>query len=557
MRRFGRTPLVAGGLAVALLSACTASSSEPQPQPTRIGGGPTTPGTTGATAEASPETGGAVTGAGGAEEPVASVSLTSSGGVLDVHVLPLVRVPGPPGGPELVVLTLDLSVARPATEEGALSPDLRDPKLSGGRGQAGGLRLLDLASDQVHLLALDEDGEGVATPDRGPDGGWGQVEPGQTARLQALYAAPPAGVEAVSLLVPGASLVDRVPVVDGEVPAPHVGPAQAAGATETDEVPPLDPGSVAAAPTYPLETFTTELDGAVRTLETPERSQVDLATDVLFAFDSAELGPSAQSALEAAAEEVGRRGPGQVLVVGHTDDQGPEDYNLDLSQQRAQAVADALNPLLDVDRPVVVEARGDTEPLVPGTDEESRALNRRVTLTVDAAPTQADPGPAVEGELPPAPGQTATGAEGVLLGAPQSRPWRVRVPSVRLVQDHLVADVELSVEDDEVGSPFGPAGVLGGRTDPRGEFSLDYTATARGVVLLRGSTAVYSLDHILDPADPTARLCACDPNTWAELSGDLTSTSTVVFPAVEVGSTVTLQVGSGGNGFRLTDIPVS
>lgn len=67
------------------------------------------------------------------------------------------------------------------------------------------------------------------------------------------------------------------------------------------------------------------------------------------------------------------------------------------------------------------------------------ALNRRVALNVDAAPTV--PVPATEGELPPGPDLTAPGAEGVLLGAPFPRPWRVRVPSARLVEGHVVADV--------------------------------------------------------------------------------------------------------------------
>lgn len=555
MRTTGRTPLAAVLLALPLLAACTGGATGSQPEQTPASSGPATP-----TATAGPAPGTSAPGPGGDDEPVASVPLTTGGGVVQVDVLPLVRVEGPAGAPGLVVLTLYLSVVEPAADGEPLEVDLGDPRIGGARGEAAGLRLLDLRSDQVHLLALDGEGEEVATPraasPSAPGGGWGEVEPGSTARLQAVYAAPPAGVDAVSLLVPGAALVDRVPVVDGEPPAPGVG-ASAAPTGAGDDVPPgLDPGSVADAPTYPLETFTTELEGAVRTLGTPEVSRVDLATDVLFAFDSADLGPPAQAALEVAAEEVRRRGPGPVLVVGHTDDQGSEEYNLDLSGRRAQAVADALAPLLGPERPVVVEARGETEPVLSGTDEESRAVNRRVTLTVDAAPVDVGPALATAGELPPAPDLTASGEEGVLLGAPQTRPWRVRVPSVRLVEGHVVADVELSVEDDEVGSPFGPAGVLGGTVDPRGDYGIDYTATARSVVLLQGSTAVYSLDHVVDPADPGVRLCACDPNTWAELSGDLTSVSTVVFPAVEVGEEVTLEVGQGV-GFRLTDIPVS
>src|SRR5690606_344836 len=67
-------------------------------------------------------------------------------------------------------------------------------------------------------------------------------------------------------------------------------------------------------------------------------------------------------------------------VVGHTDSQGKLDYNLDLSNRRAKAVADALIARgIPKDR---IEARG-VGPLAPAAtndDEEGRAKNRRVVL---------------------------------------------------------------------------------------------------------------------------------------------------------------------------------
>ena len=139
------------------------------------------------------------------------------------------------------------------------------------------------------------------------------------------------------------------------------------------------------------------------------------------------------------------------------------------------------------------------------------------------------------------------------------RPFGLSDPSasVRRVQGHLVADVLITAEDDLVRSPFGPGGVLGGQVDPRGEPGVERTSTARDVVLLQGSTAVFSLDHVLDPADPAERLCACDPDTNGRLDGGQTTTSTVVFPEVAVAQTVTLQVGDGGpRSFCLSEVPV-
>ena len=51
-------------------------------------------------------------------------------------------------------------------------------------------------------------------------------------------------------------------------------------------------------------------------------TMVELPTDTLFAFDSAELGPEAEPKLLKATELVRRGGPGSVGVVGHTDANG-------------------------------------------------------------------------------------------------------------------------------------------------------------------------------------------------------------------------------------------
>ena len=54
----------------------------------------------------------------------------------------------------------------------------------------------------------------------------------------------------------------------------------------------------------------------------------------MFAFDSADLTAEAQAVLDAAADDVRQRAPGEVSVVGHTDDSGAADYNLVINDQR-------------------------------------------------------------------------------------------------------------------------------------------------------------------------------------------------------------------------------
>jgi outer membrane protein OmpA-like peptidoglycan-associated protein len=123
--------------------------------------------------------------------------------------------------------------------------------------------------------------------------------------------------------------------------------------------------------------------------DAPGDTEVDLAADVLFAFDSDRLTPAAQAELEDTARLIRQRAKGPVRVEGHTDAIGSAAYNLDLSRRRAQAVRDALARLL-ADRPTQFSVRGfgASKPIAPnrnpdGSDNpKGRARNRRVTVAI-------------------------------------------------------------------------------------------------------------------------------------------------------------------------------
>ena len=67
-------------------------------------------------------------------------------------------------------------------------------------------------------------------------------------------------------------------------------------------------------------------------------------------------------------------------VQGHTDDQGSDDYNLNLSQRRAETVVAYLGLFgIDTSR-LVPKGYGESKPVIPNTTEEGRAKNRRVEL---------------------------------------------------------------------------------------------------------------------------------------------------------------------------------
>lgn len=127
-----------------------------------------------------------------------------------------------------------------------------------------------------------------------------------------------------------------------------------------------------------------EFDGEV----TAEGTVLTLEEPILFDFDSAELKPSSADALDDIAEVLAYYQDAPVVIAGHTDSRGSDDYNRQLSQDRADAVQGALTDR-DIDSSrLTAEGRGATEPVAPnehddGSDNpEGRAQNRRVEVLV-------------------------------------------------------------------------------------------------------------------------------------------------------------------------------
>lgn len=123
--------------------------------------------------------------------------------------------------------------------------------------------------------------------------------------------------------------------------------------------------------------------------ETETEVRIDLAADVLFAFDSAEIEPGAESTLHQAAEVIGEYPDSRVSIEGHTDTKGSEDYNLRLSQARADAVRDwfVSEASLAGER-FETRGMGEARPVAPETredgadDPDGRQQNRRVEIRV-------------------------------------------------------------------------------------------------------------------------------------------------------------------------------
>jgi outer membrane protein OmpA-like peptidoglycan-associated protein len=119
-----------------------------------------------------------------------------------------------------------------------------------------------------------------------------------------------------------------------------------------------------------------------------ERGMVLTLGDVLFDTARAELKPGATSTVERLAGFL-RENPGyQLLIEGHTDSRGDDDYNLQLSERRAEAVRSALlSRGLGSDR-VRVKALGETFPVADNESASGRQQNRRVEVVFSDAQGQ-------------------------------------------------------------------------------------------------------------------------------------------------------------------------
>ena len=96
-----------------------------------------------------------------------------------------------------------------------------------------------------------------------------------------------------------------------------------------------------------------------------------LAT-VYFALDDATIAPSERDRLDANTACIEKTTGKSVLVIGHTDATGTDEYNIALSERRAQTVADYLARLgVDPARLQVVP-KGETEPTGAGEEKDRR-----------------------------------------------------------------------------------------------------------------------------------------------------------------------------------------
>ena len=116
-----------------------------------------------------------------------------------------------------------------------------------------------------------------------------------------------------------------------------------------------------------------------------EGIQITFDSGILFGYDSDNLAEEAKANLRDLKASLAEYDGTEILIVGHTDATGSDDYNQSLSERRARSAA---RYLMDQGVPmerITTEGLGEVEPVAENTTAEGRSANRRVEVAIFAS----------------------------------------------------------------------------------------------------------------------------------------------------------------------------
>src|SRR5690606_6197217 len=111
---------------------------------------------------------------------------------------------------------------------------------------------------------------------------------------------------------------------------------------------------------------------------------VKFDSGILFDFNKSDLKDNARTNIQNLAATMKNNPETNILIVGHTDDVGSDDYNMSLSRRRAASVRDFTIAQGIPSNRLSIEGRGESEPIADNTTESGRAQNRRVEIVIVA-----------------------------------------------------------------------------------------------------------------------------------------------------------------------------
>jgi outer membrane protein OmpA-like peptidoglycan-associated protein len=132
-----------------------------------------------------------------------------------------------------------------------------------------------------------------------------------------------------------------------------------------------------------------EMEG-VTVQRVEEGIAVSFDSGILFDFDSSTLRQDGYDDLRKLARILNRDEDTTIMIVGHTDSRGDENYNLRLSERRAQSASTFLvSQGLDSSR-IEIVGRGEYEPISENESDAGRQKNRRIEVAIYASQEYVD-----------------------------------------------------------------------------------------------------------------------------------------------------------------------
>ncbi|HYO78912.1 MAG TPA: OmpA family protein [Thermoanaerobaculia bacterium] len=130
-----------------------------------------------------------------------------------------------------------------------------------------------------------------------------------------------------------------------------------------------------------------QIEGVEVTRPSEGEISVQLTNDILFDYNSASLRSNSRTTLNNLAANFRQYADNRIVVEGHTDASGSDQYNQRLSELRAANVADYLIDQGVAAGAVTVYGYGEARPKSSNDTAEGRQQNRRVEIHIQAQPS--------------------------------------------------------------------------------------------------------------------------------------------------------------------------
>lgn len=126
-----------------------------------------------------------------------------------------------------------------------------------------------------------------------------------------------------------------------------------------------------------------DLEGA-KVERVGEGIKITFNSGILFDVNSSSMRPEAVSNLQNLSAVLNKYPDTEVLIEGHTDSDGTNEHNMDLSNRRSQSVANTMEAASVMSNRFIIRAYGETQPIADNATADGKQQNRRVEIAIYA-----------------------------------------------------------------------------------------------------------------------------------------------------------------------------